>query len=188
MKKAKLLKLVSLFVLVAGLVLVVWQLFLQPYDQETIISKWKKNGKVPGNLVITYPRTGTLFPPEIASPTFLWKDNERKVEKWLVTINIKGKDEQLVCEFTEQQQWKPDSVQWANIKRFSLDKEAQVTVLGLKRSEILSGSSIVIRTCRDSVGASIFYRDVPLPFEFANKNMNKIRWRLGSIATDKPPG
>ncbi len=46
----------------------------------------------------------------------------------------------------------------------------------------------MISTSIDSVGAPIFYRDVPLPFDFARERMELIQWRLGDISkSERPP-
>ena len=38
-------------------------------------------------LAITYPLAGTLFPPEIAVPTFQWQD-PGTADRWLATISL----------------------------------------------------------------------------------------------------
>ncbi|MDQ1265591.1 MAG: hypothetical protein QG635_742, partial [Bacteroidota bacterium] len=45
-------------------------------------------------------------------------------------------------------------------------------------------SKIRILTSKDSVIAPIFYREVPLPFSFTLRNLDKVRWRLGDISKD----
>jgi tetratricopeptide (TPR) repeat protein len=59
------------------------------------------------------------------------------------------------------------------------------SVFGLKRT--ISSDSILFSTSGDSVGAPIYYRDVPLPFRFALRNVPMIRWRLGHISSQEPP-
>jgi tetratricopeptide (TPR) repeat protein/Tol biopolymer transport system component len=189
MKKKNFVKIASFF-LAAGIVAVIlWQLipFLLKDDTGSIIAEWKRSGE-PGNLVIEYPRDGTLFPPEIAPPTFTWKDKTQKADAWLVVTDIDGKVEQTST-FIDKEKWKPDAKKWALLKRLSTEKKMRVTVLGFKRDDpnaLLSGSSIQFSTSKDEVGALIFYRDVPLPFEFAYKHLDTIRWRLGDIASEKP--
>ncbi len=43
-----------------------------------------------------------------------------------------------------------------------------------------------ISISRDSVGASVFYRAVPLPFGYAVKNVHEIEWYTGNISGGKP--
>ncbi len=157
------------------------QLFYCQNSDNKVIENWQKNKNLKGNLSITYPENNTVFPPEIVAPTFLWKDEIEQADKWLVSINLK---EQSINIFTEQQQWRPDSVQWGKIKSQSIEQNIQVAILGISGSSIVSGSSVVIGTSKDSVNAAIFYRDVPLPFKHALKNLHSIKYRLGDISQD----
>ena len=50
-----------------------------------------------------------------------------------------------------------------------------------------SKNTVSIKTSSDKVGAPIFFRSVTLPFEFAVKNMDTIKWCLGDVSSDKPP-
>jgi len=86
--------------------------------------------------------------------------------------------------------WTPEPGQWEAIKKRSLEKEAKVAILGVKRSapgKILSGGRISISTSRDEVGAPLFYRDVNLPFVDAVKDPSDIRWRFGAISSPQQP-
>jgi tetratricopeptide (TPR) repeat protein len=145
-------------------------------------------------LTIDYPLDGTLFPPEIVPPTFRWKDDNPtrlpKCDTYLVTM--KFQDEQGRLNFlTHRGQWTPRAKQWDQIKKRSLEKQAQVTILGLNRSNlqrILSGVRISIKTSKDPVDAPLFYREVNLPFVDAVKDPSRIRWRFGSISSpNRPP-
>jgi len=144
-------------------------------------------------LTIDYPLDGTLFPPEIVPPTLRWKnDNASRLPKcdtYLVTM--KFQDEQGRLNFlTHSGQWTPRPKQWEEIKKRSLEKQAQVTILGLNHSNlqrILTGVRISIKTSKDAVGAPLFYREVNLPFVNAVKDPSRIRWRFGSISSPKRP-
>jgi len=162
-------------------------LWAQSPDTDRVIAAWGK-GEIPGRLVITYPRENTLFPPEIISPTVRWKDESGQSDTWLLLAVRDGKVEET-SEFTEESEVGFDPESWKKIKRISRGKPIKFVVLGLERSRpdvLISGGEVTISTSRDEVGAPIFYRDVPLPFEYAYKNLDSIRWRLGDIATDGP--
>ena len=149
----------------------------------------RRTGNAPaGRLAIQYPLNGTLFPPEIHPPTFTWSDETPGVEAWRVVVELVGRDE-LVPVVTDEPSWRPDASLWQTVKRGSVTADARVVVRGIKRGEsarILSSGAVSIRTSRDEVGAPIFYRDVPLPFIYAVRNPDTIRWRLGSIASERP--
>ena len=89
-----------------------------------------------------------------------------------------------------EQKWRPGSKPWDTIKQHSQRVEARVTIVGIRQAEPgkpVSTSGTTILTAREEVGAPIFYRDVPLPFIYAVKNPETIRWRLGDIGAAKEP-
>jgi len=141
-----------------------------------------------GRLEIGYPLDGTLFPPEIAAPTFLWSDQTEGVTRWEVLLRFGPADEGLRFA-TAQPRWRPSEADWGEIKRRSVARDAEVAVVGLTPGgESASASSVRIRTSTDPVGDSIFYREVPLPFIDAVQDPSRIRWRFGSIdSEDRPP-
>jgi len=159
----------------------------QSIDRDTTISAWKKNG-TPGNLTILYPLNGTLFPPEIASPTFKWEDSNRDVDTWLVIVGNDGSKE-LFSVIRKDRKWKPKPAKWAIMKRNASGKDLRVTILGINgknSAALLSGSGITIRTSKDEVGGLIFYRSLPLPFAFARANLETVQWCLGDISSEEP--
>ncbi len=150
----------------------------------TLAALWRKERAVKGALAITYPRNGTLFPPEIAAPTLTWKDESAKAQTWLITANSAESD--LFYQSTDQHFWRPDSVLWEKIKRKSPVRDITLSVIGFHKNTIVSGAQTVFRISKDSVNAAIFYRAVPLPFSFALENLELIRWHLGDISSYQP--
>jgi dipeptidyl aminopeptidase/acylaminoacyl peptidase len=141
-------------------------------------------------LTVEYPLDGTLFPPEIAPPTFRWKDDDQHCDGWLVSVEFDGGVEPVNA-LVEQLQWTPEPADWEAMKKRSVQKGARVTVIGFNRKsprEILTASRITINTSTDPVGAPIFYREVNLPFVNAVKDPSLIRWRFGTVSSaDQPP-
>ena len=140
-------------------------------------------------LTIGYPLDGTLFPPEIVPPTFHWKDDNSKSTAWLITIRFQG-DKDRMNFLTHESQWTPEPGPWEVIKKRSLEKDAQVTVLGVSRritAKILSAGRISIKPSKDQVAAPLFYREVNLPFIDAVKDPSHIRWRFGSVSSPQQP-
>jgi len=144
--------------------------------------------KPSGLLEITYPLDGTLFPPEIVAPTFVWSDETEGVARWMVLLRFDTTDEML--EFpTAEPRWRPSEEDWAEIKRRTEARDAEVAIVGVGTGAEAASSAIVrIRTSTDPVGDSIFYREVPLPFITAVQDPSRIRWRFGTIdSEDRPP-
>lgn len=155
---------------------------------KNILSVYQEEAEYKG-LTILYPLDETLFPPEIVSPAFRWKDDRPKSDIWLVTIKFQD-DRGRMNFITSGQKWKPKVKTWDDIKKRSLEKEAEVTILGASSSsprKILSGNRISISTSKDEVGSPIFYREVDLPFVDAVKDPSRIRWRFGAISSPKQP-
>jgi tetratricopeptide (TPR) repeat protein len=91
--------------------------------------------------------------------------------------------------------WRPDSAFWNRIKLHSIDKPVIIVLTGHSRKNpqrILSRGQVSIRTSRDSVGAPVFYRDVPLMPSESEKGVIKplapqaiplIAWRIRDVSS-----
>ncbi len=139
---------------------------------------------------IDYPGDGTLFPPEIIAPTFRWTDERSSSDAWAIKVEFSGGAEPVAA-ITGQSHWRPEREVWETIKNRSLAKKARVTIVGLRWSgncRIQSRAQIEMSTSRDKVASPIFYRDVPLPFIDALRNLTQLKWRLGDISREgRPP-
>jgi tetratricopeptide (TPR) repeat protein len=144
-------------------------------------------GEPSGRLEIKYPLDETLFPPEIVAPTVAWTDETGGVEKWMVLLRFDGSGEVLRFPAAEPH-WRPPDADWATIKQRSVQRDAELAIVGIgKDAKAISSASVRIRTSTDPVGDSIFYREVPLPFIKAVQDPSRIRWRFGSIASEEQP-
>jgi Flp pilus assembly protein TadD len=140
-----------------------------------------------GRLDISYPLDETLFPPDIVAPTFLWNEETGGVGRWKLLLRFDGVDEVLKFD-ADEPRWRPTEEDWAEIKRRSTAKDAEMAVVGLgPGGNAASAASIRIRTSTDPVGDSIFYREVPLPFIEAVQDPSRIRWRFGSVDSEAQP-
>ena len=136
-------------------------------------------------IVIDYPQEGSIFPPDFAPPTFLWRDLA-EAGPWNIEIafadgapamrlTARGErmrigeiDKRCVADSNELPKltpeqaaahvWKPDAAAWSEIKRRSAGQSATVTISGSDGAR----GQVRIATATDPVGAPIFYRDVPL--------------------------
>jgi tetratricopeptide (TPR) repeat protein len=176
----------SVFAIIAGIILIV--IYRPSVRAEDILTVYQDDGQYTG-LSILYPLNETLFPPEIVPPVFRWKDGKAGSDTWLVTIKFRDGNERMNF-VTSKQQWKPKTKDWEAIKKWSLEKEAEVTVLGVNHAapkQILSGCRISISTSKDEVGAPLFYREVDLPFIKAVTDPSRICWRFGTVSSPKQP-
>jgi tetratricopeptide (TPR) repeat protein len=170
------------------LVIVLASLRKRPLQADEILAAYDETGKYV-ELSLGYPLNGTLFPPEIAAPTFRWKDSNAGSDAWLVSLRFEDNEGNLNF-LTRTAEWTPSDERWETIKRRSLERDARVTIVGVNHAapkKILSSAATTIRTSKDEVGAPLFYREVNLPFVDAVKDPSLIQWRFGTIASKTPP-
>ncbi len=142
-----------------------------------------------GSLKISYPMDQTLFPPDIAPPTFRWEDENSGVRTWLIAVSFQN-EKNGISLLTTEPLWTPEPEQWAAMKNQSLEKDANVTIIGtggLITQGILSVGRITFKTSSDPVAAPLFYREVNLPFVEAVKDPSRIRWRFGPVSSQQQP-
>ena len=110
----------------------------------------------PAPIAIDYPENGSIFPPEITAPTFLWRDASASARLWRIEVTFgdgvagirtlsRGErlrlgeidprcvsDNNELPKLTPQQAaswvWKPDAETWAAIKKRSVNRPATVTI------------------------------------------------------------
>jgi hypothetical protein len=148
----------------------------------------EKNKLHPSGIVIDYPIAGTIFPPEFPSPQFSWNDSLDASGHWHIRLSTPSGKE-IFREIVESSTWRPDSAVWQNIKTASATEPVFITIIGLRkgiRSGNYSSGRAFFSFSKDSVGASVFYRAVPLPFSYAVKNVHEIEWYSGNINGGKP--
>lgn len=158
-----------------------------PLRADDILAHYRQ-AKEYNKITISYPLDETLFPPEIVPPTFRWNDDSGS-DMWLVSISFQD-NEGAVNVLVNESAWIPESQQWQSITNRSLEKDAEVAILGIKKqlsTKIVSAGRIKIRTSKDRVGAPLFYREVNLPFVDAVKDPSRIRWRFGDISSPQQP-
>jgi len=140
-------------------------------------------------LQITYPLEGTLFPPESVAPTFVWEDKTATVDRWSVVVRDDTGHE-VLRDAVDVPRWRPSEESWKQIKQHSSERDAEVIVAGVSQTKDATASSsarVRIRTSKDKVGDSLFYREVPLPFLTAVQDPSRIRWRYGAIDLESGP-
>jgi tetratricopeptide (TPR) repeat protein len=146
----------------------------------------------PTTTTIDYPLNGSIFPPEITPPTFLWRDAAQATH-WRIEINfadgspamrfdsagpplsvgeidsrcISANNElpKLTPMQAAAHTWIPDTKTWEKIKKHSVTGPAQIIITGFSRNDPrheLPSGQVSIQTSTDPVGAPVFYRDVPL--------------------------
>jgi hypothetical protein len=173
------------------------------------------------SITVDYPEDGSIFPPDIIPPTFIWRDADASAKTWRIVVTFahgskpiqttshgepiqigkidprcvseNNKPPSLTPEQTAAHTWIPDAETWATIEQHSVEHPATVEITGVTDAapdSPVSQGRVTITTSKDSVGAPIFYRDVPLmPSEgaknfiqpLAPSSLFLINWRLRFI-------
>ena len=119
---------------------------------------------------IDYPRTRSIFPPEITAPTFIWHDPSPSAVRWRIEVTFSdgamplrfeshgeaprlGEIDQrcisttnevpkLTADQASSHTWRPDAQAWEFIKRHSGGRTASVTISGLAQSGTAGAISV----------------------------------------------
>lgn len=127
---------------------------------------------------IIYPFENSVFPADFSSASFIWKStSEQKENNWHISFSFSNFKFQKTIKGTH---FKPDKKLWEKLKKKSKNKKIlfKVKNKGIEKEVSFSFS-------KDSVVAPIFYRAIPLPFSYANKYRDRLKWYLGNITENK---
>lgn len=143
--------------------------------------------QAPEGIAVEYPLDGTVFPPEITAPTFIWRDGSG-ARRWVMEIAggdgaarfesdglapISGPaDPRAVAETNELitrvggrdgvWAWRPQAKDWEEMKA-AIGKVGKFRITGMDPAgRQVSRVEFRLEVSADTVGAPIFYRDVPL--------------------------
>ncbi len=169
-----------------------------------------ENAPTRASLTIDYPLNGSVFPPEITAPTFLWHDRAERAKRWVVEIRFEksapgmriecagdllklgeidskaGPGAELTAEQASMRTWRPDAATWDKIKLQSTQEPAGITIEGIDDAgAVVSSGHLAISTSSDPVGASVFYRDVPLMLPSSNQKGPHHSPAAGGAAADQ---
>jgi len=117
----------------------------------------------PAALTVDYPQDGTVFPPEIVPPTFLWHEPDAEADSWLIALTLDdgsqpvyilsaghppaagpidpaaGSETNEIYRPTPHQasarSWTPDGEVWAAIKQGSAGRAADIRIVGFRSSD-----------------------------------------------------
>ena len=108
-------------------------------------------------ILVDYPLDGSVFPPEITPPTFLFRDTSATAKRWVVEIHLRNPQQviridaagehyrpgeidtavgtadevlKLTSELSATRTWRPDTDTWAKIKSGSVRSPATVVIMG----------------------------------------------------------
>lgn len=142
-----------------------------------------RKGNPGSELRISQPIMNALFPPEFPAPEFEWWSEEPDSSSYEVTLYTKSK-KYVIHATTNQPRWVPEENGWDSIKMMSgFDK----IYFNVKRKDGKKTSRVNFSISRDSVGAPILYRQMPIPFLLAEKQLDSMNFMLINIGSEQKP-
>jgi len=115
-------------------------------------------------ITVDYPAEGSVFPPEITPPTFLWRDTDASATSWAIDITfpdhargirVKASGDRmhigeidpeavsrnnelpkLTPEQAAARTWTPDAETWAAIKKRSVESPATIAITGFRDADL----------------------------------------------------
>jgi tetratricopeptide (TPR) repeat protein len=132
---------------------------------------------------ISYPFNSALFPPEFPAPTFAWQSENHDSGSWEITLTTNNNS--LINFTTRQNRWTPEKSEWESIKDQSDFKKIYFKVR--KTGDKKQSDQISFSISRDSVGAPVLYRQMPIPFAIAEKQLDSMNYMLIDFGSYNPP-
>lgn len=135
-------------------------------------------------LKISYPFNDALFPPEFPAPEFEWWSEVRETSNYDVALFTRNKKFSMQA-VTNKPYWTPRETAWDSIKELSGNDRLCFTVKRSGRDE--KSKRVFFSISRDSVGAPVLYRQMPIPFLLAEKSLDSMNFMLINFGSKKPP-
>jgi len=150
----------------------------------TAILVFVKNRHSASGVAINYPFDEALFPPEFPAPTFEWECKITGPYSWNVSLFTENEKYEIVAS-TKQNSWTPDEFAWDSLKRMSGFKDIHFLVEGSDSGK--GKDRISFKISRDSVGAPVLYRQMPIPSFFAEEHLDSMNYMLINFGSKKKP-
>jgi len=139
------------------------------------------------DISFSYPFENALFPPEFPSPVFRWKSQEPGDTLWRVELRA-AHGNFLIVDTVSGNSYKPTPDKWNLFKNAAGHERASASLeLVTTGNKGRKRASVRFRISGDSVGAPIMYREIPLPFAFAEANPDSMCYRLIDIGSEHEP-
>ncbi len=139
---------------------IAWMLIVGAIIASAAVLWMQVASRRPASIAIDYPEEGTIFPPDFAPPTFLWRDPAVNAKTWAIRFSFVDRSEDIevrsegdlmrvgeidprcVAETNEipkltpaqasTHTWKPDAGTWARIKDHSRAGPATIAIAGFR--------------------------------------------------------
>lgn len=141
-----------------------------------------------GSIHLLEPLPGAVYPKDMASPVFEWTTQTQGIQRWLIELKLSHLDP--IYAFSKGSPWQPSESTWREIKEQAGDDTVEIRIHGLggdSSETILATTSGRFFISKDTVGAAILYRQLPLPYKQTEDYVRRITWKLGDVSDTHPP-
>lgn len=134
----------------------------------------------------TFPLENALFPKDFTAPTFYWEDKDPSSHSFEISVDLEGKKNFYTTSVSDKN-WKPVPEVWNSIKSNSGFNEIILTIRRNVSGELSKEyGQLKFKISEDEVGAPILYRQIPLPFSFAEQNIDKTSYSVIDVTSPEP--
>jgi tetratricopeptide (TPR) repeat protein len=133
---------------------------------------------------IEYPFNNALFPPEFPAPTFEWTSEKEGSSSWEIALYTDN-NKYTINTSVDQPQWTPDESRWDSLKYISDYNDIYFTVNETHNRK--QTERIVFKISKDTVGAPVLYRQMPIPSFFAEENLDSMNYMLVNFGSKEMP-
>ena len=138
-------------------------------------------------VIFDEPVSGSLYPPDIASPCFLWSSSQAEPKAWLLQFATKSGDFYVML---DRPWWTPLKMQWDHLKGLSGFEPVHLTLYGIggwSLRRVVAKGQTVFSISTDPVAAKLVFIRKPLPFLRAKENPHLSQLLIGDVGSYDPP-
>lgn len=134
----------------------------------------------------SFPLEDALFPKDFTAPTFFWEDKNPSAQSFEISVDLDGKKNFYTTNVSDKK-WKPSLETWNAIKSNSGFKDIVLTIHRNVSGKLSKEyGQLKIKISQDEIGAPILYRQIPLPFSFAEKNIEQTSYSVIDVTSPQP--
>jgi len=133
------------------------------------------------------PVSGSLYPPDMASPGFLWSSRRDETGIWLLQFSTRNGIFHILV---DRAWWVPSKARWAVFKRHAGFEPVRLKVYGIggwSRREVVAKGQTVFSISPDPVASKIAFVRKPLPFSKAKQNPQLSKLLLADLSSYGAP-
>ncbi len=125
-------------------------------------------------LTFLEPASNAIYPIDLAAPMFSWEGPSKG--RWLVRV-ADAQHDQLLWLATFNNPWVPSKLDWERIKGVAPGVPLDLTVFQLMNQRAVAQGAVRFTVSPIPLACRVVYQELPVPFRFAEKHVDRFRWR-----------